>query len=143
MANQHISRLINDPSSGLCENVFAIADTWIIDAYTPGDWNGAAGNLAKFYSDTPGSQATIDISAIGSLNVSYCDFKDIKFTGATVYADLTCTGNTANNSGIVFSLAPAPFNPLKPAMFYVTMGGNLYLELPAQKITMVIGNTFF
>jgi hypothetical protein len=106
MAIQHIPELINDPTSGPCENEFAIADTWVIDAYTPGDWNGNSINISSFFSDTPGSQATIDLSSIGNVHVSYCSFKDINFTGATVYAGPTCTGRFSNNNGIIFASVP-------------------------------------
>jgi hypothetical protein len=102
VADQHIYELTNDPYSGLCENEFAIAYTWIIDTYSSGDWNGILGNLVKFYSDTSGSQATINLSAIGNINVSYVSFKDINFINGIVYADETCQ-NLGDNSGIVFA----------------------------------------
>jgi len=102
MSVNHITELICSPGSN---NQFAIADTWAIDSYVSGDFNGVSGNLVNFYSDTPGSQATIDISTIGNIYVSYVSFQDIKFVGGTVYADSTCV-NLGDNSGINFGGIP-------------------------------------
>jgi hypothetical protein len=105
MAIIHIPELICDPGS---ENEFAIENTWIIDLYNIGDWNGIAENLVKFYSDTPGSQATIDLSSIGNVYATYISFQDINFINGTVYASLTCV-NVSNNSGIVWSYYDTPW----------------------------------
>ncbi len=122
MAIINIPELTCDPGSN---NQFAIADTWVIDSYVPFEWNGTADNLVNFYSDTPGSQATIDISAIGNIYVSYVSFQDIKFIGGTVYADSTCV-NVSDNSGIDFN--GTGIEDL-PATFTVTE--NLALNLSA------------
>jgi hypothetical protein len=100
MTTNHIPELICYPGA---QNEFAIADIWAIDAYTPGEWNGVLGNLVQFYSDTPGQQVTIDISAIGIIFVSYVSFQDIKFIGGTVYADSITCDNLEDNDGIVWS----------------------------------------
>ena len=102
MPTNYISELICSPGS---QNQFAIADTWVIQGFTPGDFTGTLGNLVYFYSDTPGSQVTIDISAITTIYVSYASFQDINFTGGTVYADATCI-NLGDNSGIQFVVTP-------------------------------------
>lgn len=102
MAEQHITELVNDPTAGPCEQEFSIADTWYIDDYTSGDWNGALGNIAEFYSDTSGSSAILDISAFGDIYVSYVGFKDITISGGTVYCDTTCLDH-GGNTGIIFN----------------------------------------
>jgi hypothetical protein len=101
MAIQHIPEIINDPTLGVPENEFAIADTWVIDSYTQNAWNGNYINVAEFYSDTSGSQATISLSAIGNVWVSYAGFKDINFIDGTVYCNSSCI-NRGNTSGISF-----------------------------------------
>jgi hypothetical protein len=104
MAIKHIPQITSDltTTDTYVEWEFGIADTWIIDLYVPGEWNGSSSKLVKFYSDTPASQTTIDLSTIGNVSVSYIDFKDIAFVNGTVYADSTCTGINQNNSGIVW-----------------------------------------
>jgi hypothetical protein len=98
MANQHISELSCDPDS---ENEFAISSEWIIDTYIPNEWNGIAGNLVKFYSDTPGSKATIDLTTIGNVSLRYVNITDIAFIGGIVKVDSTCV--VSNSSGIIYS----------------------------------------
>lgn len=112
MAEQHIV-IENDPTQGIqCLNEFAIADTWYIDSYTEDTWNGIAGNLSRFFSDTSGSQATLDLSLCGDIGsgtnpLEYVDFDDINFTGGYVYANYkTCTGKSDNNSGIIWIGTP-------------------------------------
>jgi hypothetical protein len=100
MAIQHIPEIINDPTLGVPENEFAIADTWVIDSYNLNDWNGNYVNVAEFYSDTSGSQVTISLSAIGNISVSYVGFQDINFIDGTVSASRSF--DRGNNSGIVF-----------------------------------------
>lgn len=99
MPTQHITRLQCDANT---QNQFAIAYTWVIDNYTIGDWNGTAGNLVQFFSDTPGTPAIINLTTIGNINVSYVSFQDISFINGTVYADSTCT-NVSGNSGIAWA----------------------------------------
>ncbi len=101
MATNYIAELTCDPGS---QNQFAIANTYVIQGFTPGEWSGTSGNLVYFYSDTPGSQVTIDISAITTIYVSYASFQDINFVGGTVYTNSTCV-NLGDNSGIV-SISP-------------------------------------
>lgn len=114
MAEQHIPQITNDCSSGIVENEFAIADTWIIDAYVAGEWNGNSTYKAYFYSDTSGTQATISLSSIGDIYTSYCDFTDINFVSGIVYADSTCTWEDQNNSGIVLYAAPISSGDVYP-----------------------------
>ena len=133
MATVHIPELTCDPGSN---NNFAIANTWVIDSYTPFEWNGITSDLVNFYSDTPGSQATIDISAIGDIHVSYISFKDIKFIGGTVYADSTCI-NVSDNSGIDFNdIGIEDF----PATFTVTenLTLNLYASPQSGKVPLTV-----
>lgn len=99
MATIHIASLSCAPGT---TNDFKAGDTYIIDGYTAGEWNGTDGNLVKFLSDTPGSRATIDITAIGNFSVSYIDFKDVAIIGGTITADITCVGRDANNDGILW-----------------------------------------
>lgn len=104
MAIIHLAGLTNDPG---VSNEFNAGDTYVIDSYTPSEWNGTAGNLVKFFSGTPGARAFIDVSLIGAVSVSYIDFTDIEFiNGPNVVADETCVGRTQNNAGITWPSAP-------------------------------------
>ena len=103
MSINHIPELTCYPGA---QNEFTVADTWVIDSYVPGEWDGTSGpgNLVYFYSDTSGQQTTIDISAFGDVYVSYVSFQDVNFVGGTIHADSgTCVGIDANNSGIFWS----------------------------------------
>jgi len=108
MAEQHIPQITNDCSSGIVENEFAIADSWVIDAYVGGEWNGNSTYKAYFYSDTSGTQTTVSLGTIGDVYTSYCDFRDINFVSGIIYADSTCTWAEQNNSGIILYIAPIP-----------------------------------
>ena len=129
MSDQHITEITNDPNAnGGAQNEFAIADTWFIDNYNAGDWNGAAGNLAQFYSDTSGSQVTLNISAIGNITVSHASFKDINVVGGIIYIDATCV-NLGNNTNIVMA-ASMFVSSLPDGVFYVdTLGNLIYKKL--------------
>ena len=87
MADQHITGITNDPLDGACNNSFGTSSTWIIDSYTPGEWDGVAGTLCSFYSETSGVQATLNISAIGDISVKFVSFTDINVIGGTITAD--------------------------------------------------------
>jgi hypothetical protein len=98
------------------ENEFGTTDTYQIQSYAVGDWDGILGSTVKFYSNTPGAQATIDLSVCGNIGstvapLEYVDFTDIKFTGASVYARAkTCSGQiSGNNSGIIWVGSAAKF----------------------------------
>jgi hypothetical protein len=107
MADQHIPRIICDPGA---ENEFAISEKWFIDDYVAGDWNGAAGSVTQWYSDTIGSQADIVAPAVpGGIHVSHTSWKDIKNTGALIYADDGTSFDLGNNSGIVFPASQAGY----------------------------------
>ena len=106
MSTQHIPELINDPSSGPCLNEFGISDIWVIDSYNPGDWNGIISNISLFYSDTPGYQFTLDLSNIGNVSVSYCNFQDVNVIGGIIFADETCS-DLGNTSGISWAMSNA------------------------------------
>lgn len=100
MATIHIAGITNDPGA---VNDFNAGDTYIIDSYTPGEWNGVEGNLCVFKSSTPGVRAIIDISAIGAFAVQYIDFTDIDVVGGfQITADETCVGKTQHNRGIIW-----------------------------------------
>ena len=100
MATINIAGISNDPGA---VNDFNAGDTYVIDSYTPGEWNGVEFNLCVFRSSTPGVRAFLDISAIGAFAVQYIDFKDIEIIGGfEITADSTCVGKTQNNHGIIW-----------------------------------------
>jgi hypothetical protein len=108
MATINRPRTVNDPSFGASEEIFPIADTTLFLEYVAGDLDGAEGAIASYKSDTPGSQATIDLTDVGDIDpVSHCDFTDINVIGGIIYADDTCTGWDQNNDGIVFAGEPS------------------------------------
>lgn len=100
MATINIAGISNDPGA---VNDFNAGDTYVIESYTPSEWNGIEGNLCVFRSSTPGVRAYIDISAIGAFAVQYIDFTDIEIIGGyEITADETCVGKSQNNSGIIW-----------------------------------------
>ncbi len=105
MAIIQIPSLECDPGS---ENDFGVTDTYQIQTYTDEDWDGELGNLVYFYSGTPGTQATIDLSICGDIGsasnpLEYMSFVDILFTGGSCYANFkTCTGKSNNTNGIIW-----------------------------------------
>lgn len=104
MTDQHIPRIVCDPGA---ENEFAVAHRWIIDAYTAGDWDGAAGLPTVWESDTPGAQAEIVAPVVpGDIHVSHTTWQDINNTGALIYADDGTSVDGGNNFGIVFPVVP-------------------------------------
>lgn len=97
MTTIHISSILCDPGAS---NDFNTGDTYVIDGYTPGEWDGTIGNLVKFLSGA--AFATIDITAIGNITVSYMYFTNITFIGGTVNATDGTSVDGGGNAGIVF-----------------------------------------
>jgi len=107
MADQHIPQLTNDPSLGPCENEFAIIHRWFIDTWTPNEWDGNAINQARFYSDTPGTQAEIVAPVQPDGNgphVTNTFWRDINNTGALIIATDGTNVDGGNNFGILFGV---------------------------------------
>lgn len=96
MATQTIPRLELDPGDVVD---FLAGDTYVIEAYTDGDWNGSSGNLVSILSSESGTAVNIQIPA--DISVSYVSFKDCAVTGGTIAADATCIDG-GGNSGITF-----------------------------------------
>jgi hypothetical protein len=121
-------------------NELASANSWVLDNYTPGDLNGAPGDKAFYFSDVPGTKVTLDLSAVGNINASYCDFTDLNVVNGIIYADLaTCTGQ--NDSGVIFKLFQAT-NPLNPAQIYENIGGGIVISIPQNVLSIMAGNIF-
>jgi hypothetical protein len=84
MAIINIPELVCDPGA---ENEFSATDTFIFDAYTPGDWDGSEASHCKFYSDTPGPPAVpshLDLQTIGNITVHNVDFTNIHVINGTI-----------------------------------------------------------
>jgi hypothetical protein len=82
---------------------FTAGDTYVLQEYVNGDWNGYSSAHTIIQSDTSGSYSTLDLSAVGNLTMSYTDFQDIYVINGTI----TTAGGLDNGgtSGIIFTSA--------------------------------------
>lgn len=78
---------------------------------TVSDWTvqGTSGNIVTINAVTSGSQATLDKSGGGTINVDYVSIQDSNATpGSTWYAGLNSV-NVSNNTGWIFAGAPTTY----------------------------------
>jgi hypothetical protein len=101
-------------------NTLISSDNYIVQNYTPGDWNGIFNTTINGNDETIGIQATIDLSLIGSISVTNLQLFNIIFINGTItggyntfqhnclnvlskkyiYVNLDLSWNSVNHSGL-------------------------------------------
>lgn len=97
MTTEYLPEIANEPGDQV---EFVASNTYILEEYVAGDFDGNSTSHCLFFSDTPGSPSTLDLSLVGDITVQYCDFQDITVINGTI-TDVGGIDN-GNNIGIKF-----------------------------------------
>ena len=81
MSTIHLPEISNE-SGDVIE--LGSGNTYILDVYTDGDFDGTQNKHSLIKSDTYGSTVILDLSVVGNITVRYCDFSNINIINGTV-----------------------------------------------------------
>ena len=98
MAIIYLPEISNTPGDQI---EFIVGNTYILQAYNNGDFDGDVLNHCNFFSDTPGTPAILDLFLVGNITVYYCDFTDIYVVNGVITCINGTNGGDTNN--IIFS----------------------------------------
>jgi predicted butyrate kinase (DUF1464 family) len=133
MSTIHLPEISNE-SGDVIE--LGSGNTYILDVYTDGDFDGTQNKHSLIKSDTYGSTVILDLSVVGNITVRYCDFSNINIINGTV----TFIGGDNYNQSL-----PSEFNYLtgRENVSTYTINGYAYVSAVSEIATSAIPESYF